>query len=159
MTVPVVRPGVRALLVDQADRVLLFSSVDEADGRVFWYPVGGGLKAGESPEGALRREVREETGLADVDIGPEVMRRRAIASWGGRTYDCRERIYLCRTPGFTVDTSGFTEAEKSSVAGHRWWTLDELDASDARLVPADLAARLRVILMYGAPDEPVAVGV
>ena len=44
--VPVVRPGVRVLVIDDVDRVLLFASIDDA-GQRFWYPPGGGSEPGE----------------------------------------------------------------------------------------------------------------
>jgi hypothetical protein len=44
------------------------------------------------------------------------------------------------------------------VTDVRWWSLDELDAADERLVPRDLAARLRDLLRDGPPTEPVEVG-
>ena len=60
---PVVRPTARVLLLDDADRVLMFCGNDPADpGSRFWYPPGGGIEPGETPEVAARREVLEETG-------------------------------------------------------------------------------------------------
>ncbi|GAA2264931.1 hypothetical protein GCM10010145_43630 [Streptomyces ruber] len=157
-TTPQIRHSARALLLDEDGRLLLFSSVDDDNGETFWYPVGGGIKDGETPEEALRREVEEETGRTEFEIGPQIWYRKAIASWGGNTYDCRERIYLCRVSHFRIDTSGFSQGEIDTVSGHRWWTLDELDATTDRLVPADLAPRLRAVLTDGAPAEPDVVG-
>jgi 8-oxo-dGTP pyrophosphatase MutT (NUDIX family) len=157
-TTPQIRHSARALLLDEDDKVLLFSSVDDDNGETFWYPVGGGIKDAESPEDALRREVEEETGLTEFEVGPQIWYRKAVASWGGNTYDCRERVYLCRVPHFEIDTSGFSQGEIDTVTGHRWWTQDELDASTDRLVPADLAPRLRAVLTHGAPAEPDVVG-
>src|SRR4028119_1754719 len=87
---PVLRPGVRVVVVDDADRVLLFASIGD-DGRRFWYPPGGGAEPGERAEDTAPRELREETGLTDVKLDGELWRRRAIVSWGGVRYDCRER--------------------------------------------------------------------
>ncbi|RJO74090.1 NUDIX domain-containing protein [Nocardia panacis] len=152
---PVLRPTARILLVDEDDRILLFSGTDEADGRTFWLPVGGGCDPGETPEQAAIREMREETGLDDIALGPMVWRRNLIATWGGVTYDCREHYFLTRTAAFEVDTSGFTEVERATVTGHHWWTLDELRATTDRLVPRDLARLLPDLLRAGPPRTPI----
>ena len=55
--------------------------------------------------------------------------------------DQRERFYLVRVdrhdavPTIDVAAEGVTEV--------RWWTLDELDATDERIVPSELAALVR----------------
>jgi mutator protein MutT len=57
-----------ALVIDDADRVLL---ARQPDGRRFvgrWSLPGGGVEPGEHPEQAVVREVREETGL-EVTVG------------------------------------------------------------------------------------------
>jgi len=69
---PLPRPSARVLLLDEADRLLLFSSRDESAGITRWYAVGGGVRPGESHEQAALRELREETGLTGVALGPEV---------------------------------------------------------------------------------------
>ncbi|MEW2289184.1 NUDIX domain-containing protein [Streptomyces sp. NPDC047841] len=149
------RLAARVLLLDEADRLLLFAGRDDGDGHTFWYPAGGGCEAGETFEQAAVREIREETGLADVALGPEVWRRRAVASWGGRTYDCHERFFLARVDAFDVDTSGFTRDELDSVVGHRWWTQAELALTADRLVPGDLGPRLAELLASGPPERPI----
>lgn len=63
----VVRPrtfGVRALLIDPAGRIALVRHHYVGG----WYLPGGGVDKGESSEAAIRRELLEEVGLADVTI-------------------------------------------------------------------------------------------
>ena len=66
------------LLVDESRRVLLFSGIDRTKPDVppWWFPVGGGLQPGETPQDAAIRETREETGLLISDSGPIVFTRR-----------------------------------------------------------------------------------
>ena len=150
----VVRPGVRVVVVDDTERVLLFASTGD-DGRRFWYPPGGGSEPGERPEETARRELREETGLTNVVLDREAWRRQAEVTWGGVTYDCRERWFLTRVPAFEIDTSGFTAEERSAIIDHRWWTLDELEETTDRLVPDELAALLRGVHHDEPPERPI----
>ena len=152
-----IRPGVRVLVIDTDDRVLLFASHDD-DGRPFWYPPGGGAEPGETAEETARRELWEETGLTGVELEAEIWRRRGLASWGGVTYDGRERWFLARVAPYRIDTSGFTTEEQRSIVAHRWWTVDELAAAADRLVPANLDELVRGLLRDGPPAEPIDLG-
>ena len=63
------RPNVCAVLTDRtAERVLLFRRADGAFGARGWQFPQGGVKPGESPLAALRRELREEIGTDRVEI-------------------------------------------------------------------------------------------
>jgi 8-oxo-dGTP pyrophosphatase MutT (NUDIX family) len=153
--VPVtVRYSVRVLLFDPADRVLLFAHHD--DGRsCVWFLPGGGREAGETPEDTARRELSEETGLTDVEIGPELWRRRFLAAWDGTSYDVRERCFLVRIGAGDIDTDGFTELERRSIVGHRWWTVDELMTTTDQLRPDNLADLVDFLIRDGPPDRPI----
>jgi 8-oxo-dGTP pyrophosphatase MutT (NUDIX family) len=145
-------------MVDDADRLLLFSSVNGQD-EVFWFPPGGGVEPGEDAWAAARREVLEETGLVGIELIAEVWHRRHVFDWEGEPYDLRERWFFARVPAFEIDTGGFEDIERDQITGHRWWTLAELHAATDVLVPRDLAHQLERILVEGPPTTPIEVGV
>ncbi len=67
------RKSSRLIIVDEEGRLLLFLYQDEHQSP-FWATVGGELKPGESYAEAAKRELYEETGLAQ-DVG-EMLRER-----------------------------------------------------------------------------------
>lgn len=155
---PIPRPSARVLVVDDSDRLLLFSSRNEHDGSTRWFAPGGGVKPGENHQQAALRELREETGLTDVNLSREVWRGRPwIAVWDGVTYEVRQRYFLARVPTFEIDTSGFEEAEETSLTGHRWWTVEELAATTDLLRPAGLPELLAQLFTDGPPNRPIIV--
>jgi 8-oxo-dGTP diphosphatase len=156
----IVRHGVRALLLDPDDRILLVRFVNPETGEEFWATPGGGLDPGEDLEAGLRRELREETGLDAVEIGPVVWTRRHVFPWAGRTLDQSEQIAIVRTHAFDPRPALTTEQlVDEGVHELRWWTLGELEASDANFAPRRIVRFLRQLLEEGAPPAPIDVGV
>jgi 8-oxo-dGTP pyrophosphatase MutT (NUDIX family) len=154
-----VRPAARALLLDPNDRVLLVRFVNPDTGGHFWTTPGGGIKPTESLEDAIRRELREETGL-EAELGPMIWTRREVYVWTGRTIDQPEQFILVRAPEFEPRPDiGVEGLEAEDVHELRWWTLEELEASDAVFYPTRLAHFLRQLLEQGPPEEPIDVGV
>jgi ADP-ribose pyrophosphatase YjhB (NUDIX family) len=152
------RHAVRVLLLDEHDRLLLFRAEDPATGAAFWFPAGGGLEGDEDIRAAARREIAEETGLAGVALGPEVWHRRHVFTWRGVRWDQRERWLVARVAHFEPDRAGLTEIEQEDLTAWRWWTVDELRVTAEDLVPRELAAHLRRLLVDGPPPRPVDVG-
>jgi ADP-ribose pyrophosphatase YjhB (NUDIX family) len=154
-----VRPSARVVLLDARDRVLLFRWVDpRLKIPSLWTTPGGGVQPAESWEQAALRELREETGLAGVGLGPCVWHRRVTVPFADELIEAHERYYLVRVPGHQVDVSGMEPGESAAVSGHRWWSLDELaGARDEVFAPRRIADLLEPLLRGEVPASPVPV--
>lgn len=136
------------LLVDERDRVLLFSGIDRTkpDLPPWWFPVGGGLEPNETPSEGAIRETREETGLTINDAGPVVFTRRFIWDFEGEEVDQEEWFFLVRVSTFQPSATEWTNTESATIQDHRWWSIDELRTTAERVFPKDLADQLERLL-------------
>lgn len=143
------RRGARAIILDDADRLLLLRGHDaDAPHRQWWFTVGGGIDAGESDREAAAREVREETGLVvgpDDLVGP-VFTRCATFDFFAQTCRQDEVFFMVRVAGGAVlTTEGWTDVERKFVDRLQWWELPALARVEEEVFPhglADLVAAL-----------------
>lgn len=150
---PLERRAARVLLLDRDDRVLLVAHAPDPTRRV-WTAPGGGLRQDEDHHEAARRELEEEIGIAE-EPGPWVWSRRVTFPFRGCWIDQDERWFLTRTTQAEAEAAPLDDPGAVTA---RWWTLEELRATDAELAPAALADHLAVLLADGPPAAPIDVG-
>lgn len=163
MTSPLqLRPAVRGLVIDEHNRILMVRLV--FNGRGFWVLPGGGIDPHEDIHTALHRELAEETGLVNAQIGPAVWQRthhfQLIDTDGYEWAGQSEVVHLVRTTHFEP-TPLFTSEQllAENLHEHRWWTLDEILQYDGvdRFTPRDIGVHLQHLHLHGVPDVPFIV--
>ncbi|WP_239076660.1 NUDIX domain-containing protein [Actinocatenispora rupis] len=164
---PNLRRAVRAIVLDADDRILLcrfvFPHPAVPGGAAgVWAAPGGGIEPGEDRLTALRRELREETGLAITVDPPHVWHQEVLDAdhapgFGGIVND----YFLVRAHHF--EPRGELPDDQLAaeyLGGFRWWRLAEIvDHTGPELFsPRDLATPLATLLTTGTPTRPVHLG-
>ncbi|MFM9037424.1 MAG: NUDIX domain-containing protein [Actinomycetota bacterium] len=155
-----IRPAARAVVITPDEHLLLVRFEFPAGTR--WALPGGGLDDGEDHVTALRRELREEVGLVDPDIGPHIWtREHHIAFINGLWDGQREHIHLVRVAERfdPRPTMSWDELHAEYLMEIRWWHRSEIAAANITFAPATLSRHLDDLLDNGIPFEPVDVGV
>ena len=152
---PVWRPTARLLLLDPAERVLLFGGQEA--GRQFWFTPGGGVRRGESLTAAGVRELAEETGIvrAEAELGPVVATSTERWRGGDTDFFGADSFFLLRVADTDIDTSRMEELERSVITELRWWSAAELAATLDEVYPVGLGGLLERLTRDGVPDRPV----
>lgn len=153
------REAARVVLLDRAGQVLLIEAHDPADrSKPPWWEIpGGGIDPRESSDDAARRELEEETGITDAEIGPCVWVQHSVFSFGGYHFDQHERIHVAWCDAIDlagVRPGGLEALEALAFGAARWWALDDLLASEVRVLPHRLREFLPQLVAGELPDEP-----
>ena len=151
------RDCVRAVILAPGPSVLLVHLV--LPDRELWITPGGGIHPGESHREALRRELIEELGRGDLEIGPHVWNRDGHYEWNGERVAEREFFYLVHADPFLPDSSATPDPEeRKAMAEFRWWSVADLPAHSPRFAPARLGSLMTDLVERGAPAAPVDTG-
>lgn len=114
-----ITPGVRALVLDEAGRILLIRRRD--DGR--WAFPAGGLELEESILDCLRREVCEETGLTVLDATVLAIYSEPRFSFVNAAGEAQQKL----TVVFLVPRwTGALQTQTEETIDARFFPLDEL---------------------------------
>ena len=131
-TTPVIAVG--AIIIDQARLVLVRRDKEPSKGR--WTFPGGAVELGEALEDAVRREVREETGL-EVDLG----RVAAVVDHVERDEAGAVRYHYVIVDYYARPVEGVLRPG-SDVSDARWVGLAELDGLEMTEKAGELARGL-----------------
>ncbi len=135
----------------------MVNAIDPADrSKPAWWEIpGGGMDPGESSEQAALREVHEETGIANVEIGPCIWTQQVQFTFAGMFFDSDERIHVAWCDGGEYAPKGLEYFEALAFRGAKWWDVEELIASDEPVLPPRLREFLAPIAAGRLPASPI----
>lgn len=158
------RRSVRAIVLDEDDRILLCRMVipKPAGTIAVWAAPGGGVERDEATLAALRRELHEETGLVIDADPPHVWHQEVVDPGHAVGYDgVINDYFLVRVASFHPrGAMPDDELATENIVGFRWWRLPDIAAYRGPDVfsPRDLATPLAALIAGGVPAGPVPLG-
>jgi 8-oxo-dGTP diphosphatase len=158
------RHAVRAIILDQDDRILLCRfAISKPDGTiVVWAAPGGGVETGETLLAALRRELYEEVGLTLDADPPHVWHQEVIEPAHAAGYDGVINDYFLIRTAFFNPRGALSDDELAAenITGLQWWRPQDITdyAGTDLFSPRDLAGPLATLISGGPPDRPMPLG-
>ena len=107
-----------------------------------WFTVGGGIEPGETLEVAARREIFEETGFSEVEIGAVLWRDEQVhRDRKGRPVQIKATYIMAHCRGGAPSRDGWQAREREFVDDIRWWRIADLAGCQEPIFPPDLLVR------------------
>ena len=146
------REAARILLFDDAERLFLLRGHDPfLPERSWWFTPGGGLHNGEGHRDAAAREVLEEAGYVvptEALSGPG-WERTAVFDFRRNPYIQHEHFFVARVSDAVArHPVVWTEAERDTLEGSGWHTVEEILGFDIEVFPLALGELLSTVLPW-----------
>ena len=152
------RPAARVVVLDSSSRIFLMKGSDpmRPENGTWWEIPGGGMEPGEQSEDAARRELYEECGFSDVEVGPCIWTQYVEFDFAMYHFKSDERIHIAysSTSG-EWDPKGLEALEAAAFEDGRWWSIDELLDSEEATLPQRLREFLPEIINGNIPKSPI----
>lgn len=146
------RRSSRIILMNDDNRIWMLRIDDSARPR--WILPGGGVEAGEEWINAAARELWEECGIENVEIGPMVATRERVHNSKGKSYYSQERHFLVHAGSLEPQNTNMTEHERNHYSRGQWLSADEIRQSNEVVYPLGIADLIDEIAAGRVPEIP-----
>jgi 8-oxo-dGTP pyrophosphatase MutT (NUDIX family) len=156
-----IRETARLVLIDPQNRLLLMKVNDPATFSLnqssvkspLWVTLSGEIQSGEDVIATAKRELFEETGITDAEIGPAIWYGEQDLIWKGELTRLKETFVVVKTSDSQIVDIYRTPEEQLAMLEVKWWHIDELEKTSETILPPNLAKFIYPILTQNYPTQ------